>query len=231
MFEAQALRTPTVPAIIFGFEELTYQDLDTRSKCVAGKLREHGVDTEAHVAICARRSFELVIAMFGVLRAGAAYVPIDPDYPLARKTAMIANSGASVLLVDEPERARADHPDRLILDIRASDSPCGGWHRPRVRSRQLAAIIYTSGSTGQAKGVAIQHKEVVALAAWSPAIIPADAIGGVLASSSICFDLSLLEIFVTLMRGGTAILAENALDLPQLAAADKSGSSPPSRQS
>ncbi|MCP4659284.1 MAG: amino acid adenylation domain-containing protein, partial [bacterium] len=205
LFAAQVERTPDAVALIDGDERLSYRELNRRADRLGRHLRRLGVGPEVLVAICMRRSSSLVVAILGVLKAGGAYVPLDPAYPEERLAFMREDSGAAVVLTD----------DNLRFPTLAD--PAGNVCNPD----NLAYVIYTSGSTGRAKGVAIAHRNAAALVHWARQAFPAAQLAGMLASTSICFDLSIFEIFVPLSTGGKVILAENALALPSLPAADE----------
>jgi amino acid adenylation domain-containing protein/thioester reductase-like protein len=196
---AQAARTPQAVALIAGDRRWTYRELVSRAAAVARRLRDlGGVGPEVPVGVCVERSPEMVAGILGTLLAGGAYVPIDPKYPEERRTWMLEDSGARVLLDDLSGLGEAE----------PFASPAGPG--------SLAYIIYTSGSTGRPKGVAIEHRSAVALVGWAQTVFPPEDLAGVFASTSICFDLSIFELFVPLASGGTVILGRDALDLANL---------------
>ncbi len=197
MIAAQAARTPDRPALVCGAERLTYAELDRRAEALAGRLRARGVGPEVRVAVCMERSPGLVVALLAVLKAGGAYVPIDPSYPAERQDFMREDSGAVLLLEGE--------------GLPGPGSPAA--RRPLPGN--LAYVIYTSGSTGRPKGVAIEHRSVAALARWARQAFTDEELSGVLASTSVCFDVSVFELFVPLCWGGTMVLVGNALALPE----------------
>jgi amino acid adenylation domain-containing protein len=171
----------------------------------------------------------MVVALLGVLKAGAAYVPLDPAYPVERLSYMLEDAQVEVVLTEQELVERvlvgriAGEGSREVIRIDEDWAEISGESRERIESaansENLAYVIYTSGSTGQPKGVAIEHQSVGALIEWSKSVFSDDDLRGVLASTSICFDLSVFELFVTLSRGGCVIMADNALHLPELAAA------------
>ena len=171
-----------------------------------------------------QRSEQLLVALLAVLKAGGAYVPLDPDYPAERVAYMLEDSRALVLLTEE-EVAKtlsvASDTQVLLMDSLSLAAYPISAPVTRVTPDNLAYVIYTSGSTGKPKGVAIAHRNVLALIDWSQAVYSRDDIQGVLASTSVCFDLSVWELFVTLANGGSLIIARNALELPQLPARDQ----------
>jgi amino acid adenylation domain-containing protein len=225
LFEAQVEQTPAADAILFINERISYSDLNKRANRVAHRLRTLGVGPETLVGICMERSVQMVVAMIGILKAGGAYVPVDPKYPKDRVAFMLEDSRATVIITQDQfiEQLPKEGVKILCLDaggeVVASESDKNP--PPSARPTDLAYIIYTSGSTGRPKGVAIEHHCPVALVQWAQTVFSDTELSGVLASTSICFDLSVFELFVTLASGGTVILAENVLALPTLPARDK----------
>jgi|GEM_PF-313343 len=225
LFAAQVERTPDAVALAGGGRRWTFRELDREAERLASRLRAAGVAPEARVAVCAGRGFELVAALLGVWRAGGAYVPLDPNYPPERLAWMVHDSQAAVLLAESrwlqelPALAAiaAAGVRTLLLDAEGAAGSAG--RRAGTVPQNLAYLIYTSGSTGRPKGVAIEHRSAVALVAWAAAAFSPEELAGVLAATSIAFDLSVFELFVPLCLGGRVILAENALALPALAEA------------
>jgi amino acid adenylation domain-containing protein len=220
LLAAQAARTPGAPAVECGGEQLSYRDLDRLAARLACRLRAAGVGPEATVAVLMDRSLELVVALAGILAAGGAYVPLDPAWPRERLELMLADCGAAVLLTQEWLADRLDAAGRTVICLDASweglDAAGGeerGGSGPAADPRQLAYVIYTSGSTGRPKGVAVTHASAAALLAWAAAAFSAAEVERVLAATSICFDLSVFEIFMPLSRGGTVVLVDSVLDL------------------
>ena len=214
LFEEQVERTPESVAVVFEDRRLSYHELNARSNRLAHFLQSLGVGPETLVAICVERSLEMVIGLLGILKAGGAYVPLDPKYPPERLRFMLHDTRASVLLTQQslasslPEvEARVVYLDTdwARIEDESPGNPCS-----TVTSHNLAYVIYTSGSTGKPKGVAIEHRNTVALIAWSHEVYSKSDLAGVLCSTSLCFDLSIFEIFVPLSCGGKAIIAPNA---------------------
>ncbi|PYX86502.1 MAG: hypothetical protein DMG68_15185 [Acidobacteria bacterium] len=223
--EEQAERTPDALALIAGTQQLTFRQLNERANQVAHYLRHLDVGAEVLVGICMERTAGMLIGILGILKAGGAYVPLDPAYPKDRIAFVLEDCRASVLLTQEsvlgalPETSAK----RILLDSEwhvisgeSSQNPV-----PVATPKNLAYLIYTSGSTGQPKGVAIEHRSAATFINWALSVFSPQELGGVLLSTSICFDLSVFEMFVPLSVGGKVILAQNALELPSLPAAEE----------
>lgn len=222
LFEAQVERTPDAIAVVFENKLLTYQKLNERANQLAHYLQTLGVQPEVLVGICLERSSLMVIGLLAILKAGGAYVPLDPAYPQERLAFMLKDSNAKVLLTQTHLVELFGKPNVSVVCI-DRDSQLFSQQSienlsNEVKPNHLAYVIYTSGSTGIPKGVAINHQSCVALLTWSRKVFTDNDLAGVLASTSICFDLSVFELFVPLSWGGTVILVENALHLPSLAA-------------
>ena len=229
---AQAARTPAAEALIAGNERLTYGDLQVRASRLAAVLRGLGVGPEERVGVCLTRSPALVVALLAVLEAGGAYVPLDPNYPAERLSLMLGDSGARVLLTQTEltERlagsAGSAGSDLQTVLLDGAGHPLESWEPmspisegPAPGADNLAYLIYTSGSTGKPKGVALTHRSAVAMVRWAREVWSPAELSGVLFATSVCFDLSVFELFVPLSTGGRVILADHALALPSLPAA------------
>jgi amino acid adenylation domain-containing protein len=226
LFLVQAGRTPEAEALVDGPLRLTYRELAARVHGLAGNLAALGVGPEVRVGVCLRRTAALPVALLAVLAAGGAYVPLDPEYPRERLELMLEDSGAALLLtaadlVPRLPHVAADASCRRVFltseGLPEDDLPSAPPLSPVPGD--LAYLIYTSGSTGKPKGVAIEHRSAVALTTWARTVFSAAELSGVLFATSVCFDLSVFELFVPLAWGGRVIVAENALALPTLAAA------------
>ena len=215
-FEAQAQRTPEAVALYDGEETLSYRDLNRQAQVLSFQLRELGVGPEMLVGLCMRRSTQLVVGLLAILKAGGAYVPLDPTYPEERLAFILNDTQASILLTQSSLRERLpDYQGTVILLDSAllDDDGEASEFLERATTGNLSYVIYTSGSTGRPKGVAITHGSAAQLVAWAQKVYAREELSGVLASTSICFDLSIFEIFVPLSVGGSCILVENALQL------------------
>jgi amino acid adenylation domain-containing protein len=199
LLAAQAARTPGAVAVGDSRQVLTYRDLDERSNQLARHLRGTGAGPGDIVAIRLARSADLIVAMLGILKAGAAYLPLDPAYPADRTDYMLRDSGARLVVTDAELRAAREQPASPLATAIPTDQP--------------AYMLYTSGSTGRPKGVLITHRNVVPLVLWGRRAFSAAQLARVLGATSACFDVSAFEIFVPLCAGGAVVVVENALAL------------------
>ncbi|HEY0365245.1 MAG TPA: amino acid adenylation domain-containing protein, partial [Pyrinomonadaceae bacterium] len=217
LFEEQVARTPKAIAVVDEHHSLTYEELERRANQLARRLRREGVGPESLVAVCLERTTELLVALLGILKAGGAYVPLDPSYPQPRLQFMLEDSAAAVVLTEQQLTGRLPHHNgkQICLDqererlSQESSEPLASPGLPQ----SLAYVIYTSGSTGRPKGVAIEHHSTVTLLQWAQTVYSRADLAGVLASTSICFDLSVYELFLPLSVGGTVVIAADALQL------------------
>jgi amino acid adenylation domain-containing protein/FkbH-like protein len=225
LFCEQVIQTPNAEALVWRETRLTYAQLHATASRLALRLKGLGVTNEALVGICVERTPEMVIAIFGTLLAGGAYVPLDPKYPKDRLAFTLHDAKVKVLLTQSSLLTSLPQGESTVLCLdSATDSILESATKPLLyesKESDLAYVIYTSGSTGKPKGVAIEHRNTVGLVSWAKNNFTSEELAGVLASTSICFDLSVFELFVPLCCGGTVILAENALELPWLAAAQE----------
>jgi amino acid adenylation domain-containing protein len=217
LFESQVEQTPDRIAVACGDVRLTYRELNLRANQLADRLGELGVRAEERVGICVSRSAEMVVAVLGVLKAGGAYVPLDPAYPQERLAFMVQDSGASVLITEENLiKALPETEARLVClssDWEAFGTKAISNPQVYVTGENLAYVIYTSGSTGMPKGVAVEHRSTIAFLRWASEVFRPEQLQGVMASTSLSFDLSVFELLAPLSSGGRVILVENALHL------------------
>ncbi|HET6974042.1 MAG TPA: amino acid adenylation domain-containing protein [Pyrinomonadaceae bacterium] len=235
LFEEQVARTPEATALVHDDERLSYAELNERTNRLAHYLRTFGVGPETLVGILLERSPLMIVGILGVLKAGAAYVPLDINYPRERLQYTLQDARAQVLLTQAElhsalpeteaevviidERGQATLPD--LFNPRSSLGRTSQEEGLAPAAQDLAYVIYTSGSTGRPKGVAIEHRSAVAFIHWAKEVFSIEHLAGLLASTSICFDLSIFEIFVPLCVGGKIIIAAQALELPTLSAAEE----------
>jgi len=222
-FEGQVERTPDATAVICEDERLTYRELNDRANRVAHYLRAQGVGPEVLVGICVERSIEMLVGILGILKAGGAYVPLDPAYPKDRTAAILEDARAPILLTQQTAAkmlpdlvAHLIHLDTDWPDIGTQPATNPVSH---VASSNLGYVLFTSGSTGRPKGVALEHRSAAIFIQWAREVFLPEEVAGTLFSTSMCFDLSVFEIFVPLSMGGKVIIAQNALALPKLPAA------------
>lgn len=221
-FEEQAERFPERIAIRHGQQELSYRDLDERANILAHYLIAHGAQVDGFVGVCHGRSIHLLVAILAVLKAGSAYVPIDPAYPKERALHIFKDAGLDLLLVDEVGLVNLRDQPATAIDVEGFFSSSQSKGLPATRPGRaatgvgpgnLAYVIYTSGSTGQPKGVLIEHSNASMFVQWALATYDEEDLRVVLAGTSICFDLSIFELFVPLACGGQIALADNVLAL------------------
>lgn len=221
LFGKQTARTPQQIAVQCAGQQLTFQELDQQSNQLAHYLQKHGIGPETRVGVCLDRDPHMLVALLGILKSGGAYVPIDPRYPSDRINFILRDTKAAALLINGKYIAGISSTETEILVSeevwKALLSEDTGSPEAAVNPGNAAYVIYTSGSTGRPKGVVIEHRSAVAFLCWARASFPAEDLAAMLASTSICFDLSVFEIFVPLTSGGTVILAENVLVLAEVA--------------
>ncbi|TMR26852.1 non-ribosomal peptide synthetase, partial [Nonomuraea zeae] len=244
-FADQVRRTPDRVAVVAGSARVTYAELDARAERIAGELRSRGAGRGDSVGVCLDRDDWLIAALLGVWRAGAAYVPLDPAYPADRLEFIASDAGMAHLITSEPVARRQEAVLRasgaaalLIESVAGGDPDAAGSHGGRAvpgdpdaagpdgggavpgDGADAAYVIYTSGSTGRPKGVVVEHRNVMALLRHEATRYP-DELGGMLFATSVCFDPSVTQMFLPLIRGGTVIVADNLLALPALPARDE----------
>jgi amino acid adenylation domain-containing protein len=212
LFEEQASRTPDAVAVVYGEQRLTYRELNVRADALARHLGGLGVKPETPVGVCVERSLEKLVALLGVLKAGGAYVPLDPHYPLERLAFIVADSGARVVLTQTALRGRLPEAglELVLLDAPLPAVSTGPTAPPSVNPDQLAYVIYTSGSTGRPKGVEVRHASVVNFLWDMRGRLGLTAHDALLAVTSICFDISVLELFLPLAVGARVVVCSDA---------------------
>jgi amino acid adenylation domain-containing protein len=167
-FEAQVAAAPDTTALVFGPDRITYAELNARADCLARRLARLGVGRETVVGVCAGRSPAMIVGLLGVLKAGAAYMPLDPDLPGGRLAALVEESRVELVLAPDHVRAAVPAAGVTILSLDDDGEGAPGSQPPiAVASGNLAYVIYTSGSTGRPKGVMVEHASLVeAAGAW-----------------------------------------------------------------
>ncbi len=204
----QARRTPGAPAVLFGDGALSYAELEAGANRLARALRRLGVGLDSAVGLCVERSLEMPLAMLGILKAGAAWVPLDPSYPRER-TAMIAeDAGIQVLLTTRGLAANLPAGSARVIclddpDFAAGEDPSApGWE---IHPEGLAYVIYTSGTTGRPKGVGVPHRSLANHAASCAERYGLGPQDRALQFTSISFDITSEEIFPTWLAGGAVV--------------------------
>ena len=223
LFEAQVARTPDDPAVVCGRTEVSYAELNARANRLARYLISLGAGPERLVAVAMPRSPDMIVAVLAVLKAGAAYVPVDPAYPPGRIAYMLADARPVAVLTtalagqdlpDGTPQVALDDPATITAVSRLADGNLAAAERPgQLRPSSPAYVIYTSGSTGRPKGVVVEQRSVTGLACWASAEFPAAELAKVLASTSLSFDVSVFEIFAPLTAGGCIEIVPNLLAL------------------
>lgn len=226
LFEVQVEKTPDAIALTNGQRSLPYAELNAEANKIAHYLQSLGIKPQSEkkqtVGICMARSCEIVVSLLAVLKSGATYVPLDPAYPAERLAFIAEDADIQILLTKGKETAFDASESLQVVDVEEipSNLPTNNLET-LVTPNDLAYVIYTSGSTGRPKGVAIEHRSTVTLLHWAKEQFSPDELSGVLASTSICFDLSVFEIFSPLSWGGRVVVVENALALAQLSTSAK----------
>ncbi|MFF7897195.1 amino acid adenylation domain-containing protein, partial [Streptomyces sp. NPDC007907] len=214
MFQAQVARTPDAVAVVYGATELSYAELETKANRLAHYLRGLGVGAGSVVGVCLPRGVDLVVALLAVLKTGAAYVPLDVQYPAERLEFMLADSGARVMLGRGDMSAVLSGPAVHVVnldDMRvARELAATPVTPPEVafETGGLAYIIYTSGSTGRPKGVAVSHGGVASLVAAQAERFAVDSVSRMLQFASVSFDAAVSEVLVALSCGARLVLSD-----------------------
>jgi amino acid adenylation domain-containing protein len=211
LFEEQVARTPERIALSFENQQITYAQLNQRANQLARLLRRKGIVADSIVAICTERSPEMVTAILATLKAGAAYVPLDPAYPQERLAFMLADSRARVLLTQQRLVAAlpAHQAEVICLDTDLETVALESTENldTNISGSNLAYVIYTSGSTGQPKGVLISHASIVNHMLWMAGEFPLTETDCVLQKTPFSFDASVWEFYAPLLSGARLVLA------------------------
>lgn len=219
-FENQAEQTPSAVAVVFQQERITYKELNERANQIAHHLIRRGVGAGSLVGVCLPRNVEMLASLLAALKAGAAYVALDPEYPVERLSFILNDANIEAIITDKPRRhLLADLPIEAVsvdehwseISRESSDNLL-----KTVTGADLAYVLYTSGSTGVPKGVGIEHRNTINFISWALREFGPKSLEAVLASTSICFDLSIFELFAPLSCGGAVLLVEDALQLSEL---------------
>jgi len=223
LIAAQTAQTPERTAVSFRGQSLSYRELDIRATALAQRLQQRGVGPGSIIGVSLQRGPELIVSLLAILKAGAGYLPLDPDYPHERLLYMIEDSQAPLVITSRAVMATLAIPAEkvFLLDDPAThcvQAPALADHGLKATAQRLAYLIYTSGSTGRPKGVVITHQNVLNLFTGLDACIPHAPPGRWLAETSFSFDMSVPELWWTLARGFTMVLHSNAA--PHVSIAD-----------
>ncbi|MCU7552748.1 amino acid adenylation domain-containing protein, partial [Chitinophagaceae bacterium LB-8] len=215
LFEQQVKKTPHNIAVVFEEQQLTYQELNERANHLAQYLRGKGVIEETLVPLCIDRSMNLLVGILGILKAGAAYVPIDPDYPLERIQFMLQDTEAFLVIGSQNTKAKfLDVEQEFICLDELRDMidqlPITNLQR-NLQPSHLAYVIYTSGSTGRPKGVLIEHRSVLSLIVNQTKEFGIHADENILQFSNYAFDASVEQTFLALCNGAKLVLVPKEL--------------------
>jgi amino acid adenylation domain-containing protein/non-ribosomal peptide synthase protein (TIGR01720 family) len=221
LIEAQVDRTPDVIALTFEEQSLTFREMDRRANRLARHLQIKGVGPEVLVAVGVERSFDMVVALLAVLKAGGAFLPLDTAYPAERLSFMLDDARPAVLVTHRGllEDINCEGVLRVRMDVddmgEDDSSPAS-----RVTARNLAYVIYTSGSSGRPKGVMVEHRALVNQLIWMQREFPLEQTDRVPQKYSLSFDVAVLEIFGPLLAGARLVLMRPARHLDSSYLAD-----------
>ncbi len=210
-FERQAQQSPWAVAVVSDRHRITYRGLDERANRIAHVLRARGAVAGKIVGICLPRGIDMVAAMLGVMKSGAAYLPLDPDLPAGRLSAMIEDAAPRVILATaETVASLAPHPALLMERLALEQFSAKPLHEKRPPDAP-AYVIYTSGSTGKPKGVVLTRANLANFLGAMMTHVPLDPADRMLAVTTISFDIAALELYLPLLAGARTILAPRAL--------------------
>jgi amino acid adenylation domain-containing protein/non-ribosomal peptide synthase protein (TIGR01720 family) len=208
LFSQQAAQTPHAPAVLIGANWLTYEELERKSNQMAHALLQLHVTRETLVAVCLDRHAGLLIALLGIMKAGAAYVPLDPGFPRDRLEWMLADSGAAIIVTEDKFASEFTQSSTTLL-LLDTVSQLSDTAPPYLSvNNQLAYVIYTSGSTGRPKGVQIQHQSVVNFLLSFREKLQITAADTLVAVTTLSFDIAGLELFLPLISGAVLVVAD-----------------------
>lgn len=215
--EAQVRRTPNAIAAEIGGSSMTYAELDERANRLAGLLVATGVGPDHFIGVCIDRSLDLMVALFGVLKSGAAFIPLDSSFPPERVSRIFADAEPTLLLTHAPHGDRFGRMGVRTIDINAAldvrnDGGTARWRAPAGHPQQAAYVYYTSGSTGAPKGVVIEHGCALSRLEWLHRRYAFVAGNRVLQKTPLIFDVAIWEIFGPLMTGATVSMAEPGME-------------------
>lgn len=213
LIAVQTRRTPDHEAVRFEGLALSYRELDTRAATLAARLRLRGVGRGHIVGLCLGRGLELVVCLLGIAKTGAAHLPLDPEYPRERLLFMMEDAQTAFVLTSQAMATALDMPLEKIFLLDVPDSPDAPHLKSAATSAlaaEMAYLMYTSGSTGRPKGVMVTQDNLLNLFAELDAMMAPDPTGRWLAIGSVCFDISVPELWWTLTRGFTVVIHQRS---------------------
>ncbi|WP_155372899.1 amino acid adenylation domain-containing protein [Catellatospora vulcania] len=208
LFAAQAARTGDRVAVTDGVRSLTYRQLDERANGVAVRLVELGTALDDMVGLCAERGIDMIVGMLGILKAGAAYVPVDPGYPADRVAFLLRDSGVTTVVATTAVADRLTAPDTRVLLVDRDTTPVPAVPPVAASEDNLAYVIYTSGSTGTPKGVLIEHRNAVKLFEQTTDLVGFRDDDVWTLFHSLSFDFSVWEVWGALLFGGRLVVVD-----------------------
>lgn len=212
LFETQAAANPEAIAVIFEQEQLTWRELNERANRLAHHLKKLGVQCDELVGICMERSVEMLVAVHGVLKAGAAFFPLDPEYPSERLLYLLRDAQAPVLLCQKRFAEMAITEQTKVICLDAAWETFAGESSENIEvkpaAEDLAYVIYTSGSTGQPKGVMVPHRAICNHLFWMQSCFPLARPDRLLQKTSFSFDVAIWEIFAHVVSGVSLVMAK-----------------------
>ncbi len=220
LIEEQAARTPDAVAVVFENQQLTYAELNSRANQLAHYLRSLGVETEVIVGLCVERSLDMIVALIGILKAGAAYLPLDPEYPQERLQFMLEDSQVPLLLTQSLLIDKLPNHRGKTIFLAETWQEIKPMNRDnltgKVTASNLANVIYTSGSTGKPKGVMVEHQGLCNLALAQIQTFAVSSQSRVLQFASFSFDACISEVLMALGAGARLYLASKENLMPGL---------------
>lgn len=222
LFEEQAKKTPDRVALVFGNKEMTYKELDKKSNSIANFLRTKGVTRNDIIGIMVNRSLEMIISILGVLKSGATYIPIDPEYPQDRVEYMLNNSSAKFLLTFNTLKDKVNFENKIFVELDSADIyKTSSAHLENINKPEDSSyIIYTSGSTGLPKGVVLNHKALSNLTNYCNhyvTYLQEDIYRTIVSVTTVSFDIFVFETLISLQHGLKLVIAnEDEQNIPRL---------------
>ncbi|HWM69598.1 MAG TPA: amino acid adenylation domain-containing protein, partial [Steroidobacteraceae bacterium] len=215
LFEEQVRRTPDAIGVTHEERQQTYAELNAGANQLARYLLNEGAGPDRLIGVCIERSVQMVISLLGILKAGCAYVPLDPDYPAERLQYMLEDAGPQMVLTEEHLRAALPMTRAKMIVLPAKLQEISGYRDENLsaaelglRADNLAYVIYTSGSTGQPKGTAMSHRSMVNLIEWHRRSFCTRGLQRVLQFAALSFDVAFQEVFSTLSTGCSLVLPD-----------------------